>query len=83
MCREPRRVYLRDFWKRSNIRRDDADQVEIRGGWSGGAPMRPSAVKSTRAKESLRVWKETWIPFVGDGPTWAIVNMHIATSGQS
>src|SRR5438067_1986843 len=44
--------------------------------------MRPSAIKSTRAKESLRVWKKTWIPFGGDGSTCAIVR-HIPTSGQS
>ena len=45
--------------------------------------MRPSANKSTRAKNSLWVWKETRIPFVGDGSAGAIVSMHIATSGQS
>ncbi len=45
--------------------------------------MRPSAIKSSRAKDSLWVWKEIWIAFVGDGSAWAIVSMHIATSGQS
>lgn len=45
--------------------------------------MRPSAIKSSRAKDSLRVWKEIWIALVGDGSAWAIVSMHIATSGQS
>ena len=45
--------------------------------------MRPSAIKSSRAKDSLRIWKETWIPFVRDGSAWAMFSMHIATSGQS
>src|SRR5712664_1449936 len=54
-------------------RHDNADQVRIRGGWSGGAPMRPSAIKSTSAKDSLRVWKETWIALVGDELARAIV----------
>src|SRR6266850_1131884 len=64
-------------------RHDNADQVRIRGGWSGGAPMRPSAIKSTSAKDSVRVRKETWIALVGDELARAIVSMHIATSGQS
>src|SRR6267378_460771 len=64
-------------------RHDNADQVRIRGGWSGGAPMRPSAIKSTIAKDSVRVRRETWIALVGDGLARAIVSMHIATSGQS
>src|SRR5882672_10577718 len=64
-------------------RHDNADQVRIRGGWSGGAPMRPSAIKLTSAKDSVRVRKETWIALVGDGLARAIVSMHIASSGQS
>lgn len=45
--------------------------------------MRPSAIESSRAKDSLRIWNEIWIPFVGDGSTWAMFSMHIATRGQS
>ena len=45
--------------------------------------MRPSAIKSTRENDSLRVWKVTGIALVGNGSTGAIVIMHIATSGQS
>ena len=45
--------------------------------------MRPSAIKSTSAKDSVRVRKETWIALVGDELARAIVSMHIATSGQS
>ena len=45
--------------------------------------MRPSAIKSTRENDSLRVWKVTWIAFVQNGSAGAIVIMHIATSGQS
>jgi hypothetical protein len=85
MYRERRHAFIRAALRPRNSRRrgGDADQVEIRGGWSGGAPMRPSAIKSTRENDSLRVWKVTWIAFVGNGSAGAIVIMHIATSGQS
>ena len=44
--------------------------------------MRPSAIKSTSAKDSLQVWKEIWMPLAEEGSTCAIINMHIA-SGHS
>src|ERR1700704_5167788 len=84
MYRERRHAFIGAALRpRHSRRRGDADQVEIRGGWSGGAPLRPSAIRSTRAKDSLRLWKVTWITLAEDGSACAIVSMHIATSGQS
>src|SRR5258708_39530682 len=84
MRREWRHAFIRAaLGPRRTRRHDNADQVRIRGGWSGGAPMRPSAIKSTNAKDSVRVRKETWITPVRDGLARAIASMHIATSGQS
>src|SRR2546423_1908639 len=61
MCREQRHAFIRAGpWDRAaSGRHNSADQVRIRGGWSGGGPTRPSATKSTSAKDSLRVWKTT------------------------
>jgi hypothetical protein len=84
MYRERRHAFIRVALRpRSSRRRGDADQVEIRGGWSGGAPIRPSAIKSTRENDGLWVWKVTCMAFVGTGSAGAIVIMHVATSGQS
>src|SRR6266404_7533331 len=68
MCREQRHAFIRAALRpRSSKWRVDADQVKVRGGWSGGSPMRPSAIRSTSAKDGLWVWKEIWMPLAEDG----------------
>ncbi len=40
--------------------------------------MRPSAIRSTSARDSLRAWKEIWMPLVVGGSACTNINAHIA-----
>src|SRR6202035_4262418 len=86
MCRERRHAFIRAaLGPRSSRRRGDADQVEVRGGWSGGGwptlwgqeSFRSDAIRAETADNGWKI--ATGIPakhFV----TQAAMNTHLSQS---
>ncbi len=58
-------------------------QARFRGGWSGGGRSSPSAKTSSRSACAVRTAWRTGKADVAGGAAWAVVNTHIAITGQS
>lgn len=64
-------------------RRLSVRQARLRGGWSGGGRLSPSAKISSRSVCVVRTAWRTGRAAVSGGPACAVVITHIATTGQS